>query len=45
MLASQLSISQALLRRRESQIRKGLAPLHFVGKVTLTGNNGPAFVL
>jgi glycosyltransferase involved in cell wall biosynthesis len=46
MLADQLSISQALLRRREAQIREGLAPYDFpCGAITVTGNNGPAFTL
>jgi glycosyltransferase involved in cell wall biosynthesis len=46
MLANELSLSQALLRRREPQIREGLAPYRFTaGEVTLTGSNGAAFVL
>jgi glycosyltransferase involved in cell wall biosynthesis len=46
MLADQLSISQALLRRREAQIREGLAPHGFSrDTVSLVGNNGPAFTL
>jgi glycosyltransferase involved in cell wall biosynthesis len=46
MLANELSISQALLRRREAQLREGLAPYDF-GRtdVALIGNNGPAFTL
>jgi glycosyltransferase involved in cell wall biosynthesis len=46
MLANELSISQALLRRREAQLREGLAP-HGLGRdgITLMGNNGPAFTL
>jgi hypothetical protein len=46
MLADQLSISQALLRRRERQIREGLAPHGFDhGTISLLGSNGPAFIL
>jgi glycosyltransferase involved in cell wall biosynthesis len=46
MLADKLSISQALLRRREAQIREGLAP-HGLSHDTISvlGNNGPAFTL
>jgi glycosyltransferase involved in cell wall biosynthesis len=45
MLADELSISQALLRRREAQIREGLAPLGLAHGISLMGKNGPAFVL
>jgi glycosyltransferase involved in cell wall biosynthesis len=46
MLARELSISQALLRRREVQIRQGLAPHDFGSEpVSLWGNNGLAFTL
>ena len=46
MLADELSISQALLRRREAQIREGLAPFGFShDTVSLVGSNGPAFTL
>jgi glycosyltransferase involved in cell wall biosynthesis len=46
MLADELSISQALLRRREAQIREGLAPHGFShDTVAVSGNNGPAFTL
>ena len=46
MLAEKLAISQALLRRREVQIREGMAP-HGLSPntVSLVGNNGPAFIL
>ena len=46
MLAEKLSISQGLLRRREAQIRDGMAP-HGLPAATIevTGNNGPAFRL
>jgi glycosyltransferase involved in cell wall biosynthesis len=46
MLADKLSISRALLRRREAEIRAGLAPHGFRhGTISLLGTNGPAFVL
>ena len=46
MLAEQLSISQGLLRRREAQIREGLAPHRLpADTIEVTGNNGPAFRL
>lgn len=46
MLADQLSISQALLRRREAQVREGLAPHGFSpGRISVMGSNGPAFTL
>jgi glycosyltransferase involved in cell wall biosynthesis len=46
MLADTLSISQALLRRREAQLREGLAAHGLEPDVvTLQGSNGPAFVL
>jgi glycosyltransferase involved in cell wall biosynthesis len=46
MLADKLSISQALLRRREAQIREGLAPHEFTrDSVSLLGSNGLAFTL
>jgi glycosyltransferase involved in cell wall biosynthesis len=46
MLAKELSLSKALLQRREAQIRAGLAPIDFgPGEVTVTGYNGVAFVL
>ena len=45
MLADELSISKALLLRREAQIREGLGPHGFSrGSISLLGNNGPAFV-
>ena len=46
MLADKLAISQALLRRREAQIRDGMAP-HGLSPntVSVVGNNGPAFIL
>jgi len=46
MLAKELSLSKALLRRREAQLRAGLAPIDFgPGEVTVMGYNGAAFVL
>ncbi len=46
MLADKLSISKALLRRREAQLREGLAPYGFgPGALSVLGNNGPAFNL
>lgn len=46
MLARELAISQALLRRREAQIREGLAPYAFrPNRISFVGNNGPGFVL
>jgi len=46
MLADKLSISQALMRRREAQIREGLAPHGFSpGTISMLGNNGTAFTL
>jgi glycosyltransferase involved in cell wall biosynthesis len=46
MLTDELSISQALLRRREIQIREGVAAHDFgTGPVEVIGNNGPAFLL
>lgn len=46
MLADKLSISQALLRRREAQIREGMAPHRLdSGTISLRGNNGLAFTL
>jgi glycosyltransferase involved in cell wall biosynthesis len=46
MLADELSISHGLLRRREAQIREGMAPYGLdAGTVSVLGNNGPAFTL
>jgi glycosyltransferase involved in cell wall biosynthesis len=46
MLADKLAISQALLRRRETQIREGMAPHGFdSGAISFMGHNGPAFTL
>lgn len=46
MLARELAISQSLLRRREAQLREGLAPFDFgPGRVTVQGYNGLAFTL
>lgn len=46
MLARELGISKALLRRRETQLREGLAPFDFgPGVVTVQGYNGLAFTL
>jgi glycosyltransferase involved in cell wall biosynthesis len=39
-------LTQGLLRRREAQLRAGLAPFDFgPGPVTVQGSNGPAFVI
>lgn len=46
MLARELSISPGLLRRREAQIREGLAPFGFpAGGVAVSSVNGVAFTL
>ncbi len=46
MLASELSISKALLGRREAQLRDGLRPIDFgSGDVTVEGYNGTAFTI
>jgi glycosyltransferase involved in cell wall biosynthesis len=46
MLARELSLSKALLQRREAQLREGLAPIDFgPGEVTVVGYNGVAFTL
>lgn len=45
MLAQTLSISQALLRRREREIRAGLMPFGLPPGITLRAGNGDAFVL
>jgi glycosyltransferase involved in cell wall biosynthesis len=46
MLSSRLALSQGLLRRREPQLRAGLAAFDFgEGSVTVHGGNGPAFTL
>jgi glycosyltransferase involved in cell wall biosynthesis len=46
MLADKLAISQALLRRREAEIRQGMAPHGFAkDSLSVVGNNGPAFTL
>jgi hypothetical protein len=46
MLAETLSISQALLRRREAEIREGMAPHGLKsGTISVMGNNGPGFIL
>jgi hypothetical protein len=46
MLADTLSISRTLLRRREAQLRAGVAIHHLADEaVTVQGNNGPAFEL
>jgi glycosyltransferase involved in cell wall biosynthesis len=46
MLASELAISQGLLKRRESEIRKGLTPFDFgEGPVVIQGKNGLAFTI
>ena len=44
MLAEKLSVSKALLRRRESALREGLSPFDFgPGDITVKGYNGAAF--
>lgn len=44
MLADKLAVSQGLLRRREAELREGLAPFDFgPGDVLVEGRNGPAF--
>jgi len=46
MLARELSLSKALLVRREAQLRAGLAPIDFgPGEVAVVGYNGVAFTL
>ncbi len=45
MLADTLSISRALLLRREVGIREGLAECGFPGGISMMGSNGPAFRL
>jgi len=46
MLINELSISKGLLKKREAAIREGLAPYGFASNtITLTGGNGPAFIL
>jgi len=46
MLARELSISQALLRRREARLREGLRPFEFgPGEVSVRGYNGVALTL
>jgi glycosyltransferase involved in cell wall biosynthesis len=46
MLISELAISQGLLKRRENEIRKGLAPFDFgEGPVSIQGKNGLAFTI
>jgi hypothetical protein len=46
MLASELAISRGLLKRRENEIREGLAPFDFgEGPVAIQGNNGLAFTI
>lgn len=46
MLASRLSISRALLLRREAEVREGLRSLDFgPGAITVEGYNGVAFTL
>ena len=46
MLATELGISQALLRRREAQLRHGLQPFDFgPGDVAVEGYNGTAFTI
>jgi glycosyltransferase involved in cell wall biosynthesis len=46
MLARELSISQALLRRREAQLRDGLRSFDFgSGDLTVEGYNGVAFTI
>lgn len=46
MLRNELAISQGLLRRREAQLREGLAPYGFAGEnLSVAGSNGVAFSL
>jgi len=46
MLARELSVSSGLLRRREAQLRAGLAPFDFgPGEIAVHGYNGVAFTL
>ena len=46
MLAQELSLSKAMLQRREAELRAGLAPIDFgPGEVAVTGYNGVAFTL
>jgi glycosyltransferase involved in cell wall biosynthesis len=46
MLASELAISQGLLKRRQAEIRKGLSAFDLgQGPVVVQGNNGPAFTI
>lgn len=46
MLVDTLSASAGFLRRRETQLRAGLAPFDFgPGEVVMTGSNGPAFLI
>lgn len=44
MLRDRLSISRALLQRREQALREGLKPFELEG-ATVEGSNGPAFIL
>jgi glycosyltransferase involved in cell wall biosynthesis len=45
-LASELGLSQGLLRRREAELRAGLAAFDFGrGAITVEGRAGPAFVI
>jgi glycosyltransferase involved in cell wall biosynthesis len=46
MLSDELSISRALLARREAMVREGLASFNFApGSINVLAANGPAFVL
>jgi glycosyltransferase involved in cell wall biosynthesis len=46
MIASELAVSQGLLRRREATLREGLAAFDFgPDEVAVEGRNGPAFTL
>lgn len=46
MLAEKLSLSRALLKRRERELRAGLAPFDFgPGEIAVEGYNGTAFIL
>ena len=45
-LAREIGLSAGLLRRREAELRAGLAPIDFgPGPVTVAGYNGVAFTL
>jgi glycosyltransferase involved in cell wall biosynthesis len=46
MIADSLAVSKGLLRRREAELREGLAAFDFgEGDVAVVGGNGPAFII